>query len=393
MIITKKIGWSIGFALVILYLIFHVLNLHRTKQHRTEDVVVCTSKTANVPVYLSALGTVTPKSSVIVRTQVNGQLLKILFHEGQAVKAGELLAEIDPRTFQAQELEFEGQLARDSALLSNANVDLKRYQTLYKLNSVSQQTLATQKSLVKQLEGTVKLDQGQLENAKVNLGYCNIVSPISGRIGLEQVNPGNYIQASDTNGIAVINTINPMTVVFTLPEDNIEKVEKQIYSGIKLPAIAYDRTKTQVLSKGVVDAIDSQIDPSTGTVKLKAEFDNQSQQLFPNQFVNIKLLVETLQNVVILPTAAIQQGINGPYVYVVDDADINHKSKTAELFVVHAKSIQTGITEGDNTVVTNGIVPGKTVVLEGMDLLTDGSKVTIYQNNNNNKPVSSRSTS
>jgi multidrug efflux system membrane fusion protein len=372
---SKKYFFGIICIVILAVWGLHKFQLHHVKHRAGVEVVVCTAKTANVPVYLFALGTVTPNSSVIVRTQVNGQLLKILFHEGQEVKAGQLLAEIDPRPFEAQVLEFEGQLARDSALLSNAKVDLKRYQTLYKLNSVSQQIFATQKSLVKQLEGTVKIDQGQLDNAKVNLGYCKIISPINGRIGLEQVNPGNTIQTSDANGIAVINTINPMTVVFTLPEDDIEQVEKQIYGGVKLHTEALDKTKSQVLSEGYVSAIDSQIDPTTGTVKLKAEFDNHQNQLFPNQFVNIKLLVKTLQNVVVLPTAAIQQGANGPFVYIVN----------TDGSMVNVKSIQTGVTEGDFTVITQGITSGQTVVLEGADLLSDGASVTIYRHTTNNK--------
>lgn len=365
----RKFRFWLGlFILFILILVIYhfIANSNHRHQDKGQIVVLGEVTTANVPVYLSALGTVTSDDTVIVKTQVNGQLSKVFFQDGQKVKKGEVLAEIDPRPFQAQVLQFEGQLARDQALLANAHIDLKRYQKLYKLNSVAQQTLITQKSLVKQLEGTLKIDQGQLDNARVNLGFCKITSPINGRIGIAVVNEGDYVQTSDPNGIATVNSFDPITVIFSLPEDDVSKVAGQIYAGKKLITLAYDRTQTLLLAKGTVANIDNQIDPTTGTVKLKAYFSNKDEKLFPNQFVNIKVLINTLDNAAVVPTAAIQQGINGPFVYLVNPA--NH--------TVSVKAVKPGVTEGDITTVAN-LTPGQSVVLEGADKLTDGAKITV----------------
>jgi len=366
----RKFRFWLG-LLILFILILVIYHLISNSNHRHQDkgqiVVLGKVTTANVPVYLSALGTVTSDDTVIVKTEVNGQLSKVFFQDGQKVKKGEVLAEIDPRPFQAQVLQFEGQLVRDQALLSNAHIDLKRYQKLYKLNSVSEQTLATQKSLVKQLEGTLKIDQGQLDSARVNLGFCKITSPINGRIGIAVVNQGDYVQTSDPDGIATINSFDPITVIFSLPEDDVSKVAGQIYAGKKLPTLAYDRTQTLLLVKGTAANIDNQIDPTTGTVKLKAYFSNKAEKLFPNQFVNIKVLIKILDNAAVVPTAAIQQGINGPFVYLVNPA--NH--------TVSVKAVKTGVTEGDYTTVTHSLIPGQSVVLEGADKLTDGAKIMV----------------
>lgn len=341
---------------------FYVKAKHHVKKEG-QPVVLAQAKTADVPVYLSALGTVTPTNSVTIKPQVSGELCKIYFKEGQEVKAGDLLAEIDSRPFEAQVLQFEGQLARDQALLANAQIDLKRYQTLYKLKSVSQQIFDTQKALVKQLEGTLKVDQGQLDNAKVNLGFCKITSPIDGRVGLKLIDEGNYVQSSTTTGIAVVNSLNPIKVSFSLPEDDVSQVAPLIYSGTPLTTKAYDRTQSQLLDTGVISSLDNQIDPTTGTVKLMAEFPNKNNTLFPNQFVNIKLLIKTLLQATIVPTAAIQQGVNGPFVYI---ANANN--------TVTLKSVTTGTTDGDNTVVKE-LTPGQSVVVEGADKLTDGATI------------------
>jgi multidrug efflux system membrane fusion protein len=339
----------------------------KNKRAQTVPIVVAKVKTSNVPVYLNELGGVTPTYSVTVHTQINGTLLKVNFKEGQMVKQGDLLAQIDPRPYQAQLVQYQGQLARDKALLANALVDLKRYQVLWKQDSVSQQVLATQQSLVDQDKGTVKIDQGLIQATQVNLIYCNITSPINGRVGLRLVDPGNYVQTSDTTGIAVLNTLNPITVIFTIPEDDIPQVLDKITGNKVLTVQAYDRQQTTLLDTGKILTIDNQVDPTTGTVKLRATFPNNTNQLFPNQFVNVRLLVKTLKNVLIVPTAAIQYTAKGTgYVYVLN-ADQT----------VSSKNIVAGIVSGDNTVITSGVSVGESVVTEGADKLTDGAAVTV----------------
>lgn len=335
--------------------------------NRPLPVVLGTARSADVPVYISALGTVTPTYSVTVRTQVNGVLLRVLFQEGQMVKAGEVLAEIDPRPYQAQLAQAQGQLARDQALLANAHIDLKRYAGLYPQGGVPKQTYDTQASLVKQLEGTVQADQGQVDSAKINLAYCQITSPIDGRVGLRLVDPGNFVQTSNTNGIVVVNTIKPITVVFSISEDNIPQVIQQIDAGKKLSVKAYDRDQHRLLATGELLTLDNQIDPTTGTAKLKAQFQNNDYSLFPNQFVNIDLLVNTLQNATVVPTAAVQHGVNGDYVYVYNSAKQ----------IVNLTSVKTSVASGDDTVVTSGVMPGQQVVVEGADKLTDGARVSV----------------
>jgi multidrug efflux system membrane fusion protein len=332
------------------------------------NVVLGTAKTADVPVYLNALGAVTSLDSVTVVPEVNGLMQKVFFKEGQLVKKNDLLAQIDDRPFRALLNQYEGELVRDIALLENARLDLIRYQTLWKEDSVSKQTLDTQSSLVKQLEGTVKSDQGLVDTARVNLTFCRIVSPIDGRIGLRLVDPGNFVQTTSTTGLFVINTLNPISVVFTLPEDNIPQFMKQLKVGKKLTAQAYDRSQNKLLAKGTLSAVDNQIDPTTGTVKLRALFKNADDSLFPNQFVNIKLLVDTIKNATIIPTPAIQNGTK-TYVYKYDQ----------QTQTVHVTPIVVGIADGDNTVVTSGILPGDSVVIEGTDKLTDAMKVSVSQ--------------
>lgn len=353
-------------GLIIIFLIYQSYSAKKKTRVAALPVVTTMAKTSDVPVYLTALGTVTSLDSITIKTQVNGTMQSVNYTEGQLVKAGDLLAQIDPRPFAAQVLQFQGQLERDQAQLINARVDLKRFQTLYKLNSVSQQTLDTQSALVKQLDGTVKLDQGQLNGAQVNLAYCRITSPIDGRVGLRLVDPGNFVQTSDTTGIVVVNTVNPITVVFTIPEDNVSDVLQQIYNGKTLAVQAYDRTQTQLLDTGKLLTIDNQIDPTTGTVKLKAQFENQHYLLFPNEFVNVKLQVNTLHNAVLVPTAAVQQGSQGPYVFLLNTDN-----------TVSIKPVVTGVVTGNDTTLSSGISSGQTVVIEGADKLSDGAKVTV----------------
>lgn len=327
-------------------------------------VVLATAEAKDVPVYLDALGNVTPTYTVTVRTQINGQLMRVLFKEGQNIKQGDLLAEIDDRPYLAQLMEFTGQLERDKAQLANAIIDLHRYQTLWKQDSISQQTLATQQALVNQLEGTIKLDQGLIETTKVNLIYTKITSPIDGRIGLRLVDPGNFVQTTDTTGIAVINTVNPITVIFTLPEDSIPAVIHAIQNNKQLPVEALDRQQNKHLANGTLLTIDNQIDTTTGMVRLRSEFENKDNILFPNQFVNMRLLVDTLKQATVIPTAAIQHSSKENYVYVLND---NH--------TVSAKQVTEGTTINDQTTIISGVLTGQRVVIEGADKLRDGVKV------------------
>ncbi|MGB6977218.1 MAG: MdtA/MuxA family multidrug efflux RND transporter periplasmic adaptor subunit [Gammaproteobacteria bacterium] len=373
----KTYFWlSVLILLVIAILVRWCAHPNRNRLVEPIPVVLATARVGDVPVYLSALGSVTPTYTVTVRTQINGQLWLVAFKEGQFVKAGDVLAQIDPRPYEAQLVQFEGQLARDQALLDNSRIDLHRYKVLYKQNSISQQVLATQYALVRQNEGTVKLDEGQIQQVQINLIYCRIISPVTGRIGLRLVDPGNFVQTTDATGIAVIATLNPITVVFSIPEDDIPQVSRQVMAGNILIVKAYDREQNQLLAIGKLMAIDSEIDSTTGTVKLKAQFENNGYRLFPSQFVNIRLLVSILQKATVVPTAAIQQGAQGPYVYLVN------KDNT-----VSAKFVTVGITSGDYTVVTKGVLANQQVVIEGVDRLSEGAKIKAYEPTNNaNKP-------
>ncbi|MEO9206718.1 MAG: efflux RND transporter periplasmic adaptor subunit [Gammaproteobacteria bacterium] len=356
-------------AVIVLFSLQHCVDSSHKKTAPAELVVLAPVRVSDVPIYISALGNVTPNYTVIVKTQITGQLLRVLFKEGQMVKAGDLLAEIDPRPYEALLAQYEGQLARDQALLVNAELDLKRYSTLWRQDSVAKQTYDTEAAVVKQNEGTVKLDQGLIQGVKVNLIYTKITSPIDGRVGLRLVDPGNVVQTSDTTGIAVINMLNPITVVFSIPEDSVPLVMEQLTAGKTLTVQAYNRDQTKLLDTSTLLTIDNQIDPTTGTVKLKALFQNEAHLLFPNQFVNVKLLVKTLEHATVVPTAAIQHTTQGAFVYVLKS---DH--------TVSIKTVVVGPSTEVDTVVT-GVTSGQSVVVEGTDKLVEGSLVTVASDN------------
>ena len=327
-------------------------------------VVAVEAKKAGFNVYITGLGSATPLNTIIVRTRVDGQLMEALFREGQIVSLGELLAKIDPRPFEVQLMQAEGQLARDVAQLKNAQLDLQRFQVLWEQDSISKQQLDTQEALVRQLEGAIKTDQGQIDSAKLNLVYCQITAPISGRVGLRLVDPGNIVHASDVNGLVVITQVQPITVIFPIPEDSLPQVLARLKTGERLPVEAYDREMKQRLAVGSLLTVDNQIDPATGTVRLKAIFSNEKNELFPNQFVNVRLLVDVRREAVVVPAPAIQRGPQGTFVYVVK-AD-----QTATVRPVSVVEIQ-----GGEASIKTGLSPGELVVVDGQDRLREGTRV------------------
>ena len=323
----------------------------------------------DMPVTLSELGTVTPLATVTVKTQINGQLTQIAFQEGQIVNKGDFLAQIDPRPYQVALEQAQGQLAKDQAALTNARLDLTRYRTLVAQNSIARQTLDTQVYTVQQDEGTVQADQAQIDTQKLNLAYCHIVAPVTGRVGLRQVDLGNYVQTSDANGIVVITQLQPISVVFTLPEDNLPAVLQRMHAGATLPVTAYDRTGTVKLGEGTLETLDNQIDTSTGTVRARAIFPNADETLFPNQFVNVQLLVNTLVGTDVVPASAIERGAPGTFVYVVKPDN-----------TVAVQAVKLGPSDGQRQAVLSGLQPGQSVVTDGADRLKDGAKVTLAAN-------------
>lgn len=321
-------------------------------------------KTGEMPVTLEALGTVTALSTVTVKTQISGNLTEVGFQEGQSVKKGDFLVQIDPRPYQAALDQAQGQLARDQALLAAANVDLARYEKLLKQDSIASQTVDTQRALVRQDEAIVRSDQANVETASLNLKYCHIISPIDGRVGLRLVDPGNYVQPSDANGIVVIAQTQPMSVIFTLAQDTIPQFIKKLRSGEHLPVLAYDRSDTTQLATGTLTTIDNEIDTSTGTVKLRATFPNTDESLFPNQFVNIKLIVDTLRNATIAPSSSVQIGAPGPYVYIANSDN-----------TVSVRAVKLGPSDTGHAVILKGLAAGDNVVVDGIDRLRDGAKI------------------
>ena len=333
---------------------------------RTTPVVAAPVRQGTLDVYLFALGTVTPLNAVVVRSRVDGQLMTVAFQEGQMVKKGDVIAQIDPRPFEVQLTLANGQMARDKALLENARVDVQRYRTLLAQDSISKQQVDTQESLVRQYEAALQADQGNIDNAKLQLMYTRVVAPIAGRVGLRQVDPGNIVRAADSNGIVVITQLSQMGVVFPIPEDALPRVMKRLKAGDRIPVDAYDRAQKEKLGSGRLLTADNQIDTATGTIKLKAEFDNADGGLFANQFVNVRMPVETRPNATLLPTAAIQRGAAGTFVYVVKD------DKT-----VTVAPVQIGSTQGEVTSIESGVSPGAMVVVDGADRLREGAKVEV----------------
>ena len=331
---------------------------------QTATVTALAAKVADINMYLNAIGTVIPRSNVIVRTRIDGQLMRILFNEGQYVKQGELLAEIDSRPYQVQLAQAQGQLAKDQALLKNAQLDLERYKTLLAQDSAPEQQVATQHSLVNQYLGTIQTDQSQIDNAKLQLTYTRITAPISGRIGLRQVDAGNIVHQSDTNGILSIAEVKPISVIFSIPQDNLSSVLSPMRKGQKLAVTVYGRDQQKKLAEGFLLSADNQIDTTTGTVKLKAQFANEDESLFPNQFVNVRVLLGVNKDVLVVPSAAIQRGSQGTFVYLVQPDQ-----------TISVKPVKVIVTENESSSIEGDVKAGDLLVTDGADKLRAGAKV------------------
>jgi multidrug efflux system membrane fusion protein len=353
------------FVAVIAYLTLH--NGSKAARPTTPapiSVVTANAKAGNQPIYLTGLGSVVGFKTVTLRTRVDGELMRVTVREGQMVSAGDLIAEIDPRPFQVQLEQAEGQKERDVALLENAKIDVERYRILYGQDSIPKQQLDTQIALVKQDEAIVKADQAAIDNAKLQLTYTRITSPINGRIGLRQVDPGNIVHAADQTGLAVITQLQPIAVIFSIPQDNVPQVMKQLRAGRRLLVEAWDRDLKNKISTGTLLTIDNQADVTTGTVRFKATFANDDNALFPNQFVNARLLVDVKRGAVLVPVAAIQRGPETTFVFVVNKDD-----------TVEARNVVAGTIEAGMASIDRGLSPGETVVIEGVDKLQHGAKV------------------
>jgi membrane fusion protein, multidrug efflux system len=330
----------------------------------------------DIGINLNALGTVTSLATVTVRTQISGYLIKVVFKEGDEVKKGDLLAEIDARPYEAALAQQRGQLARDEAQLKGAQVDLARYQGLAAQNAVPRQQLDTTTALVGQFQGTVEADRAMVKAAEVNLAYTRIISPLDGRVGLRLVDQGNYVTPGDANGLVVITQIAPISVLFTVPEDNLQAISKRLQAGATLPVAALNRSGADKLADGTLSTFDSQIDPTTGTIKLRAQFPNEARTLYPNQFVNIRLLLDTHKDVVTMSTAGIQRGVPGTFVYLI-----------AADSTVTVRPVKLGVTDGDRVEVLSGLEPGDRVVIDGADKLREGAKVIVRAEADPNNPA------
>jgi membrane fusion protein, multidrug efflux system len=339
---------------------------HRAPRIAPQPVGAAAIGTGDIRVVVDALGTVTPLTTVTVKTQINGHLTEVGFKEGELVKKGDFLAQIDARPFEALEQQAEGQLVHDQGLLDQARMDLTRFENLAKTQAIPRQQAEDQVYIVKQFEGSVKTDRAQIQTQKVNLIYCHILSPIDGRVGLRLVDPGNFVQTTDATGIAVITQLQPISVIFVVPEDDLSQIMAQMRAGTQLHVTVFDRANVTELASGHVTTLDNQIDTTTGTVKLRAEFDNTGGKLFPNQFVNARLLIKTLHGVVTVPTSAVQRGAPGTYVYIIN-AD----------HTVSVRPIKIGPTDGEMAAVGSGLAAGDRVVIDGADRLRDEARVVI----------------
>src|ERR1700730_6238672 len=326
-------------------------------------VVVATAQRGDLPVYFNGLGTVTAFNTVTVRSRVDGQIVKINFTEGQTVHQGDALVEIDPRPYQVQLEQTEGQLAKDQAQLRDVQVDYERYQLLFKEGVIPKQQVDTQQAQVGQFQGAIKADQGTIDSAKLQIVYSHITAPITGRVGLRLVDMGNIVHAADTTGLLVITQLQPIAVIFSLPQDQLSQVLSKLHS-VQLPVEAYDRDDVTKIATGKLLTIDNQIDTTTGTYKLKSEFSNDKNLLFPNQFVNIHLLVDTQHNITIVPSTAIQRGPQGTYVYLAQ------KDNTVKI-----QAVTIALSSGNSIGIVTGLQPGDNVVVDGQDKLQDGSKI------------------
>jgi membrane fusion protein, multidrug efflux system len=327
-------------------------------------VTTATATQGNIGVYLDSIGTVTPVYTSSITSQATGPVIAVHFTEGQIVRKGDPLVDIDPRPYQATLLQAQGSLERDEAVLAQAKMDVERYRDAWSRNAIPKQTLDDQEKVVLQDEGTVRNDQGTVQLDQVQLSYCHITAPISGRVGLRLVDPGNVVQSTGTTTLAVITQLQPITVIFTIPEDNLSQVQPRLRQHAKLPVDAYDRAALKQIATGTLLTLDNQIDTTTGTVKARAQFDNKDSMLFPNEFVNARLLVNTLQNATLIPTSAVQHNGTASFVYVIQDN------------VAHMRSVKTSVTEGDNSAVT-GVNPGDVLADSSFDRLQDKSKITV----------------
>jgi multidrug efflux system membrane fusion protein len=367
--------WGALTALLVLAIIGVILWRALALEHKpvrrgrnlgTQPVGVATIKTGDIRIVINALGTVTPLATITVQTQISGLLTRVGFKEGQIVHTGDFLAQIDPRPYQVALEQYQAQLDRDRATLLQAKMDLKRYQGLQNLDAIVRQTAEDQVWLVQQDAGTVALDEAQVKAQQLNLTYCHIVAPVTGRVGLQLVDPGNYVQTSSTTGIAVVTQLDPISVIFTVPEDQIPDIVSQFQKDANLVATAYDRANAKQLATGHLGSFDTEVDTTTGTVKMRALFDNGANRLFPLQFVNIRLVLNTLQGVVTVPTAAVQHGAPGDFVYVVTPDS-----------TVQVRKVVLGAQDGDFLAVNSGLQAGDRVVIDGIDQLRDGSHVTV----------------
>jgi multidrug efflux system membrane fusion protein len=363
--------WLVGLAVLGAFLVFRGLghgasaeSTAKGREVRPIPVVTATARIGDVPVYLRGLGTATPFNIATVKSRVDGQLVSVAAREGQLVREGDVLAQIDPRPFEVQVEQAEGQLARDRAALKDAQVILDRDLALFNEHIVAQQDLDSQRSKVGQFDGAIRSDEAQVHSARLQLSYSRITAPFAGRVGLRLVDPGNMVHASDAGGLLVLTQVHPIGVVFSLPQDDLGQVVEKLKSGPALDVEAYDRDNSHQIATGKLLTIDNQIDPSTGTYKLKAVFDNANDALFPNQFVNVRLRLDTRRGLVLVPTVALQRGSANSFVYVVGPDQ-----------VAHVRPIDFVLNEGGDTGLSGGLKPGENVVVDGMDKLQDGSKV------------------